>query len=118
MRAYLKRLRANNPEFFMKSANITVDDDYMKDLAAPIKVGDRCQIIENGNRGEIGYVGKCGDMGQGYWVGVKFDEPYGSGNGFLKGVQYFVCMPKYGSFMRPDKVEVGDFPEIDEFDEI
>ena len=118
VRQFLKRLRANNPEFFMKSAAITVDDNYMQQEISGYKVGDRCQVLESGNRGEVGYVGKCPDMGQGYWVGVKLDEPYGSGNGYLKGVQYFVCMPKYGNFLRPDKIEVGDFPEIDEFDEI
>lgn len=30
----------------------------------------------------------------------------------------FDCPPGYGLFVRPDRVQVGDYPVIDEFDEI
>lgn len=29
------------------------------------------------------------DLGNGFFVGVKLDEPFGNGNGFVKGVKYF-----------------------------
>lgn len=29
------------------------------------------------------------DLGYGYFVGVKLDEPYGDSNGVIKGVKYF-----------------------------
>lgn len=60
------------------------------------------------------YVGKIEGLPLGYWVGVHFDEPVGKNDGSLKGRRLFECPPGYGSFLRPDKVRAGDFPEIDE----
>jgi tubulin-folding cofactor B len=31
----------------------------------------------------------------------------------VEGKQYFECSNKYGAFMRPNKVQVGDYPEDD-----
>lgn len=47
-------------------------------------------------------MGKIADLGPGYYVGVKLDEPYGNSNGKVKGVKYFEADNKYGQFVRPN----------------
>lgn len=34
------------------------------------------------------------------------------------GQKYFNCINKFGLFLRPDKIEVGDFPELELDDEL
>lgn len=103
MRKFLKNLKENNPELFTHT-NIITDPDYQKDTADTYTLGDRCEIIshneEERNRGEIRYIGRVPDMGEGFYVGVKLDEPYGMNDGSCKGVAYFECQNKYGIFIR------------------
>jgi len=51
------------------------------------------------------------------WIGVKFDDPVGKGDGTVKSKRYFKAEPKFGGFVNPIHVEVGDFPERDVLDE-
>ena len=69
-------------------------------------------------RGEVKFVGKAKELGLGYWVGVQLDEPTGDTNGTVNGTVLFQApSSKFGIFVRPKEVEVGDFPAVDEFDE-
>lgn len=49
--------------------------------AKKVEVGQRCILNDGVRKGEVMYVGKAPEMGIGYWVGVKLDEPLGDSNG-------------------------------------
>ena len=52
--------------------------------------------------------------GAGPWVGVALDEPTGRNDGSVAGARYFDCGAACGVFVRPERVEVGDFDVLDE----
>ena len=112
-------IKKNNPEAFKnqtvneQSEKAVFDDDFGADFCSKIKIGDRCEIKENQVRGAIKFIGKIKTHGFGYFIGVCLDEPSGNGNGSVDGICYFQCPNKYGIFLRPNEITVGDFPEID-----
>jgi tubulin-folding cofactor B len=94
------------------------DPDHLKTLAETMQVGQRCQL-ENGARGEIRFIGRALEVGYGYFIGIELDEAVGDGgNGTIEGMHYFFGTEGHAIFVRPNKVEVGDFPKIEESDEI
>jgi len=88
------------------------------ELASDWKVGDRCETNKPGfkHRGEIMYIGRI-EGTRSTFVGIKLDEPFGKNDGTAKGKRLFVCEAKYGIFMRPTTVKVGDYPPLDDFDD-
>ena len=115
-RKWKKQFLKDNPNIVHqnKAALPTEDADpeYLGELASTIVVGSRCKLT-TGARGEVCYVGKIMDLGHGYFVGVRLDEPYGDSNGIIKGVKYFEASDKYAIFVRPNGLEIGDFPVLD-----
>lgn len=99
--------------------------DYDAVSVLGIELGMRCQVQPGSRRGSVSYVGLVPELaaGGGYWVGITFDEPVGKTDGSIVCAEgggkkrYFEAAPLYASFVRGKNVEVGDFPELDLFDE-
>lgn len=87
-----------------------INEDSFKEAASAMKVGDRCCCSPGDRLGSVRYVGRVSVLKPGFWVGVQFDEPVGKSDGTVKGVRLFECEPLYGGVLRPDQVEVGDYP--------
>ncbi|CAG8444156.1 3739_t:CDS:2, partial [Scutellospora calospora] len=105
---------------FSDALSQTSDSYTFEEEAKNIKVGDRCEVDFGDaeglkRRGTVKYVGET-KFKPGYWVGVQYDEPVGKHDGTVQGEQYFSCPAKYGAFVRPNKVKIGDYPE-EEFEE-
>lgn len=87
-----------------------------------IATGKRCKIGEDdARRGEIMYVGDVKEIpGTGAWVGVQLDEPVGKNDGSIGGTRYWgeESGLKRGLFVRPERVEVGDFPALDDLEDL
>lgn len=88
-----------------------------------IEVGKRCRVGgEDSKRGQVMYVGAVDEIpgGMGKWIGIKLDEPVGKNDGSIGGKRYWGedGGPKYGVFVRPDRVEIGDWPVIDDLEDM
>jgi tubulin-specific chaperone B len=98
-----------------------------------IKVGLRCRVGgDDGRRGVVRFTGEIVGLGgqreEGcLWVGVELDEPVGRNDGSVavevvgedgktkqETKMVFECRDKYGVLARPEKVEVGIFPPLDD----
>lgn len=94
-----------------------VNASYREVEERHVKVGARCRLLPDTDhrRGVVRYIGDIPEIpGVGAWVGVELDEPTGKNDGSVKGKRYFESKANFGAFIRPERVEVGDFPVLDE----
>lgn len=88
-----------------------------------IEVDKRCRVGgDDLRRGVVKYVGEVKDIpnGVGSWVGVQLDEPVGKNDGSISGTRYWgqASELKHGVFVRPDRVEVGNYPIMDDLEDM
>ncbi|XP_029026171.1 CAP-Gly domain-containing linker protein 3 isoform X1 [Betta splendens] len=68
-----------------------------------VDVGDQV-LVAGQKHGTVRYFGKT-DFAPGFWFGVELDQPTGKHDGSVFGVRYFSCLPKYGVFAPPSRVQ-------------
>jgi len=108
----------------LEQARLKAYDTEIKNRG--IEAGKRCRVGgEDEKRGEVMYVGEVEEIpgGAGKWVGVKLDEPVGRNDGTLGGKRYWgkdgdSGGAKYGVFVRPERVEAGDWPVLNDLDDM
>ncbi|KAK6825181.1 tubulin cofactor B [Apiospora arundinis] len=99
-------------------------DAFLQEIKSRhIEVGKRCRVGgEDTKRGEIKYVGDVKEIpgALGAWVGVQLDEPVGKNDGSIGGTRYWgqESTMKHGVFVRPERVEVGDWPVLDDLEDM
>nr|DBA20672.1 TPA: hypothetical protein GDO54_017431 [Pyxicephalus adspersus] len=68
-----------------------------------IDLGDQV-LVAGQKQGVVRFYGKT-DFAPGYWFGVELEKPTGKHDGSVFGVRYFTCLPKYGVFAPPSRVQ-------------
>ena len=116
LRAWKRRLLDADPakyfELFPHEAPQEGEANFLEEASTEgITVGARCEVLPGGKRGTVKWVGQAAALPAGYWVGVQLDEPLGKNDGSVKGKKLFDAPAGYGLVVRPNKVNVGDFPE-------
>uniref|UniRef100_A0A8D0BAR7 CAP-Gly domain containing linker protein family member 4 n=1 Tax=Salvator merianae TaxID=96440 RepID=A0A8D0BAR7_SALMN len=68
-----------------------------------IQIGDRVLVV--GQRtGIVRFYGTT-KFAPGFWCGIELDKPHGKNDGSVAGIQYFSCLPRYGVFAPPSRVQ-------------
>ncbi|XP_041920413.1 CAP-Gly domain-containing linker protein 3 isoform X3 [Alosa alosa] len=68
-----------------------------------VDLGDQV-LVAGQKKGTIRFYGKT-DFAPGYWFGIELEQPTGKHDGSVFGVRYFSCLPKYGVFAPPSRVQ-------------
>lgn len=81
-----------------------------------IKPDARCCLSnEPTRRGTVRFLGKISSLPgspNAPWIGVALDEPFGKNDGSVNGERFFQCEKNRGVFVRSEKVDIGDYPEL------
>ena len=87
-----------------------------------VETGRRCRVgVEDERRGEVAYVGPIPEIPGlgGWWVGVRLDEPVGKNDGSVAKRRYFDAQGgTRGIFVRPERVEIGEYPPLEDLEEL
>ena len=93
-----------------------------------IEVGRRCRVGgDDMRRGQVMYVGEVPEIpAEGLWVGIRLDDPVGKNDGSISGKRYWsqgdcgeeTAGMKYGVFVRPDRVEMGEWPPLNDLEDM
>ncbi|EMP24521.1 CAP-Gly domain-containing linker protein 4 [Chelonia mydas] len=68
-----------------------------------IQLGDKVLVV--GQRtGTVRFYGTT-KFAPGFWCGIELNKPQGKNDGSVGGVQYFSCLPRYGIFAPPTRVQ-------------
>jgi tubulin-folding cofactor B len=115
----LGRFDPNAPD--QEQAKLAALEEEVKQRG--IAVGKRCRVAgDDTRRGEVRYVGEVKEIpgGNGPWVGIHLDEPVGKNDGSIAGVRYWgeASELKHGVFVRPERVDIGDFPVMDDLEDM
>ncbi|XP_064484970.1 kinesin-like protein KIF13A isoform X2 [Ornithodoros turicata] len=86
-----------------ESFDIGSDSAAMETVPSWLTVGESVMISPYNKTGTVSYIGPT-QFSPGVWVGVELDTPTGRNDGSVSGVRYFECKPKFGVFVRPDKL--------------
>ena len=80
--------------------------DGSKNVVLPdwMVVGESVRVSPESKTGIISFIGTT-HFQPGLWVGVTLDAPTGKNDGSVNGVAYFTCKPRYGVFVKPDKLK-------------
>ncbi|KAI0113740.1 CAP Gly-rich domain-containing protein [Nemania sp. FL0031] len=105
----------------LEKAKIDANEQEIKSRG--IAVGKRCRVGgDDARRGEIKFVGEVKEIPGtlGAWIGVHLDEPVGKNDGSIAGTRYWGTESslKHGVFVRPERVEVGDWPVLDDLEDM
>lgn len=80
-----------------ESRNVTLPDWMV--------VGESVRVSPDSKTGIISFIGTT-HFQPGLWVGVTLDAPTGKNDGSVNGVAYFNCKPRFGIFVKPDKLKL------------
>ncbi len=120
MKAFLEKNRLgkyNEEEVKKKAEEQQAKEAEEEKTANALQIEQRCEVTVPGQarrRGVIKFIGQT-SFKPGWWIGIHYDEPVGKNDGSVEGKRYFTCPAKYGAFVKPAHVTMGDFPEL--FDE-